>query len=422
MEVQTSWWLVPLLIEATFRIISKGRIKPSVMIGTLLYGIFLILLRIYSKIYSKIQENRFQRATQAKELPKIARNATEASSIHRLKPMEVVSGKRGRRLVKTNYHKHHTLIASLTGGGKTNYINSMLVQFFSKGAEFTDVADVYLFDLKGVKEDYLHLWKPVVKGYFSITAEGSGINKAIKQLEEVADLLKKPKRKHAIVIIDEVASLTSFIKDPQIRHRSEATLDKLAMQLRSRGTLIIATQYPKFDIIGRGVTSNLPRKIGFMVDDVSQGELIFRSRPKEKDLPRYPGEFLVKEPGTRGLISGKSFLVNLPDEINNAVKKVLDTQMQGDVRLEFLGKMIANKEVGASLLGVNKLSGNGSGVRQGDALSMQRNFVAAGALIPPSKRGQPHKLAVSYAEAFGLVKKYIDDGRWVEGLPPSLTK
>lgn len=415
----TKYWILALLIELTFRVITKNRLKPSVIVGTMMYGVILVIVRFVTLAINTYKRVEFEKSQRKPQRPRLPTRSTDITSSYSLNPFEVVLHS-SRRPIKVDFKKHHTLIAGMTGFGKTNIINLILVQLFGKGVSFSDLCDVYLFDLKGDCDDYLHLWKPLLKGYYSITEDRAGIGGALNVLEAIANEVHTgEKDKHIIVIIDEVAVLTAHAPDKRIRTWGKATLGSLASKLRSRGTLIAATQYPKHDVLPLEIRSNLDRKIGLGVDDRIQADLIWRTIPSDETWPVHPGEFLIREPGRRGLRAGRAMLVRLPEDIERIVGNVMVANGQDDKRLMFFAEIAVGLNVGASIVGVNRRIKDAKElgqdhIPQAKMVVWYRNFALAGALAPPERRGQQYKLAKPYTEALICVRGYINRNEWKE--------
>lgn len=409
--INTWYWVVPLTIELLFRAVSRNKWRPSVWVGTLLYGLALLLTRALNSLWGNISSVKIA----APKPRQIAHAASMTNATHRLKPFEIVLGySRSRRPVKVDLSRMHTLLAGVTGGGKTMILNSILIQLFSKPM-FMEQAEVYLIDLKGDhKEDHLNLWEPICTRYFSISSE-YGLERAISFLEELAENVhSRDSSKWVFVFIDEVASLTYYVTDPKLRERGKAILGTLSGKLRSRGSIIAATQYPRFDIIGREVTSNMERKIGLRVDSRDQAKLIFKTpRIDMSIMPEEAGEFLLKDPPKKGLAQGKSFFVNMPEEIEGVVNKAFVSTTFGDMRLRVLSESIRGIPIGGTMAGVNKLrQSSGISLKQTEIMTMKKEFAKAGILGAPKTNGTGYTVLVQYAEAMRLAKDYIAEGRW----------
>ena len=418
-EYLTWVWIVGGSLEIGMRLISRNRFRPSVLLGHFVYGGLLVVWRLARWLIKKSTRLKQERRVQKPARPKEAHSATECLTVHRLKPMEVILGRGRSGAIKINLDRSHTLIAGVTRSGKTNIINAILVQLFGKNSRFSAVAEVVLLDLKGDEDDSLAYWKPMCRQFFSITEPGRDIEQAILLLDQIATSIHVgSKKKHLIVIIDEVAALTVMASDTALRRAGNAVLSNLAMKLGSRGTLILATQHPRYDVISRSITTNLDRKIGLAVDGDDHFELIFRHRPrKDTRRPSEPGEFLLRDPDRRGrLVFGRSFEVK-QSEIDAIVFKYIEALGHEDDRLKLLSLCTANLDVGASLPGVRIMAGtlkeNGQmNLKQDQVSAWYRNYALAGAFTPPQRKGQSYKLKVPQVEAMALVRQYLLQGQW----------
>lgn len=425
MDIQIpSWftlvWVIGLSTEILFRSISKNWLRPSVVIGTVFYGLYLIVLRLGNGAVDLFERwEARQKAVVRVVVPvKVANSATEAISVHRLNAGEVVFPN-GKGMVRVNLLKDHTLLAAGSGSGKTTMINAILIQLFGQGRLFTDHVDVFLIDLKGDDEhDFLNMWKPLCKRYISHRESENAVHEAITLLGELAnDAYRVQNNRQVLVIIDEAADLTSHIIDPKLRKAGIAVLANLASKLRSAGSLILATQYPQFEVLPRAITSNLLRKIGMPVDDPDALELIFRIPPPANLIPQNVGDFLLKEPRERGWKFGHVWNVSMPGEIDAIVFRAIEAAGQVDPRLKFFIEVAGNLQVGANIKGVNatwnalKKSGK-TPLSQQLMTEYYRNFANSGGFVAPEGKGMSYKLALPFPEAQRLVRVYIEDGKW----------
>lgn len=396
----TAMWIIPLIATVFLRAVSKGGVSPGSILGTFVYMLYLCIRRILDALVSMSRLS----LPEIKELPQ---SLLDIDTAFRLKPMEVALGFSGKKALRVDFENHHTLLAGVTGFGKTYMLISILVQLYSKGARFTDYCDVYLFDYKADGKDYLNLWKPLLAGYYSI-AENSA-EEAIEAIEALANGINSVEStKRILVIIDEVASIST-------RKKSEAdhALMLLAGKLRSRGTMIIATQHPRYDIISRAITINMTRKIAVHVDDEDQAKLIFRTKPPRYLLPELPGEFTIKEPGEVALKTGVVMEPDMPGDIHRAIE-IASPRTHEDSRVLFLINTISGMEAGDSLLGINKrvteARRSGITLRQKEVSDYYQMFSDAG-IVSREVRGQPYRLTCDYAEAISSFEAFLNPGQ-----------
>ena len=389
----TWFWVCAIILVAIIGLVSGWRISLGSILGVSIYFIYLCLARSASNVISKL--GRKPSLPKRKPVPT---SLLDIATTYRLGPMEVILGFARKRPIRIDFGKHHTLIAGVTGFGKTYMLISILVQLFSRGTRFTDHCDVYLFDYKADGEDYLHLWKPMLKGYYSIAENSS--DEAIKAIEELANRIHDKPDKRILVIIDEVASITA-----EGKAAANHALMLLASKLRSRGTMIVATQHPRYDIIPRAVTINMSRKIAVHLDDEEQAKLVFRSNIPSEFMPFEQGEFTIKEPGETGLKMGMGIKPIVPGDIHEAIKIALPMD-HGDPRVKFLMDTIGGLAPGDSVLGINKRVDEarliGVELKQKEVSDHYKAFAEAGVLAR-ERKGQPYSLVIDYPSA---IKKF----------------
>lgn len=392
-------WISIVLTLVLGKVAFGGKANPGKVFGVAIYGVGICLYNMFASIFSKIGAKKIIKKI-AKPIPQ---SVLDIVTTYRLAPMEVVLGFDRKRPIKVDFNKNHTLIAGVTGFGKTYMLVSILIQLFSKGTRFTDFCDVYLFDYKADGDDYLFMWKGLVKGYYSISENSA--EEAIAEIRKLANGIHDKPDKRILVIIDEVASISASMKT-----EANDALMLLAGKLRSRGVLVVATQHPRYDIIPRSVTTNMSRKIGVHVDDKEQAKLIFRTSPPQDLLPDQPGEFLLKEPGVAGFTFGIGIEPKLPLDVVAAIK-IAAPQDHDDPRVKFLIDTIAGLSEGDSILGINKRVAEskkvGVELKQKVISDYYKLFENANVFSKP-KRGETRKLACSPVEAIRLLEEYID--------------
>lgn len=397
----TVFWVAAIVLMALIKLTSGGRVSLGSIIGISLYFSHLCMIRFLSYAMSKIG----RRSSLPKRKP-IPASLLEIATAYRLKPMEVVLGFSKRRPIRVDFGKHHTLIAGVTGFGKTYILISILVQLFSKGPRFTRHCDVYLFDYKADGDDHLHLWKSLVKGYYSI-AENS-TDEAIEAIEALANQIHDKPDKRILVIIDEVASITSDGKA-----KANHALMLLASKLRSRGTIIVATQHPRFDIVPRAVTINMSRKIAVHLDDREQAKLVFRSEIPTALIPVEQGEFTIREPGETGLKMGLGIKPDVPGDVHAAIEIALPTD-HDNPKVKFLMDTISGLSPGDSVLGINKRVDEarkvGADLKQKEVSDYYKMFAVAG-ILERERKGQPYSLMMDYPDAIKKLEVHLNGSK-----------
>lgn len=415
-----SYWEILGLILFLWAIVyfsTKGKLRVNVWIGILIYGVVRAAFYWLSKVV-RVARYVFTSDRQRQPTrPKVAKRVSDIVSVHKLKPFEVVLGFSGPRPIKVDFKKHHTLIGSTTGGGKTNLLNAILIQLFGKGKRFSEDSEVYLIDLKGDENDCLAMWRPLLAGYAEF--DENEIDNAIRLLLLILDRMENgSENKHIILVIDEVAMLTSQSSDRGQMKTATRILTRVLSQLRSRGTVIMAVQHPRYDVVPTPIRSNADRKIMLPVDGRDHARVVLGGmRPNDSELPERPGEFLLKEPGRRGLTRGQAMLVELPSEIDQTVFANIEDHLS-DQRLKLFHDIVAGKVTGAPIDGVVKVAKTRKDFTQGGVQTAYRNYALAGALSAPERRGQSYVLAVDYHQALSLLKEYISKGNWMQQPDP----
>jgi len=424
MELTTVLWLFG-LVEIGLRVFSGNHLSLLVPLFYILFGTVMVARRIALATTHRYLRRKAERTNTPRRVLMPIESPVDYISRFRLKPLEVVLSHAGERAIRIDLARHHTLVAGMTGFGKTNFINLIMTQLFAKGTAFTNVCEVYLFDLKGEEEDFLHLWGSIPGvHYISLTGDGN-IQQAIEILDELARTAHYGKKgRHILVVIDEAAALTTQVHDRHLKSWSKSTLITLAQKLRSRGTLLLATQHPRSDVIDAAITNNMDRKIGFHVDGDTPFDVIFRRRPQRGErLPQQPGEFLLREPGRRGLQFGKMMRVNLPGDVDRVIFGVLSARGIEDKRVHFLGQVIAGLRVGASLPGINKIAKKGSSeLSPADVTVYYRNYANASILEAPTAKGQAYTLKVRPEQSYDLLRQFISAGKWQQSPPAFIQK
>lgn len=387
-------------------------------LGVLFYGLALISWRIVTALISipgRVRRRGDAPVAELPPVPTLPDSTRQIISRYRLKPAEVVYGFNRARPIKINFTKHHTIIGSSTGGGKTVSINSILIQLLSKGEEFYSKYDIVLIDLKGdTEEDFLNLWEPVVFKYFSI-AEGD-IDAALAAIHSIVLEMKRRRqispdeRRRMIVIIDEVIILTRLSKSKE----GSDLLMELATQGRSTLTLIAATHNPHHSVMETITRHNFTRRIMMKAMDMNQAVLILGFRPKEKDIPKQPGHFILSDPERGDYVIGRVMMPDIPGDIEKVVGARLHTLIEGDGRLQLYREVASGKKGGASVVGIQALCAGGAYMPERVTMAY-RHFKQAGAFSHSGRKGQPYKLAVPFSRGVARIKDYIEAGQWENG-------
>jgi hypothetical protein len=371
------------------------------------------LLVVWSlRIASKIQRwrERKQLAQERKPEEPLADRSLDLAATHPrilVNPMSVVIGYHSRKPVVANLGSAHTLIGGSTNAGKTNLVLSILIQLFSKSEELRPY--IFLIDLKGNLEDGLKRF-----GIMSRCTYVDDIAEAVDLLRKLNKEMDRRNRegdtsKPVLVVIDEVADLTSGAEMEEYRKAAVHHLVILARKARSANiNLVIATQHARFDILDKSITYNLLRKIMLVVDTVAQAEVILGFRP-DFELPKKSGEFAMKD--GIGIKRGKTLLV-MPGEVNELVARQSE---KFDDRRMMLWKDVSNGyEVGKRVRGIVSFLRDHPEYDQHFVKFGYRNLAVSGVLEPPSGQGTGYKVVIPFLEGIPIVRKFIADGLWKE--------
>lgn len=399
----------------------------EVLLGTIVYFVYLVTTRILRGSWAlgvaswNASRNVHMPVPQKKQL---VTNILDVNSVYRLNGLEVVLGfDRTGRPLRVDLDKYHTLISGTTGSGKSNLVNQIIAQLVAR-PYFKDEYDLYLIDLKN-GHDYLELWKPVIKGYYSLDSSGTSAEAvlALKELVETMHVQDDGKRK--VVIIDEVANLTSQSTDPELKKHGFAILMRISAQLRDVGALIAATQRPHFQTIERGVTANLERKISMRTDDEKDAKLTLRFQPQTDCTKFSDGEFLLKEPGAKNREQlGRTILVKVPQEIDQVVANIIEITAETDERVKIFKLAASSLSAGDTLPGVRREFWKQNNFQIEQVRTAYKNFHNAGAVQALiDKRGQPNSYVLSgdFGEGYRKVIGYIQSGKW-ESAPETIGK
>lgn len=319
-------------------------------------------------------------------------------------PLAVILGYYKKRPVVADLRKEHTLIAGSTQAGKTNLILSILIQLCSKPK--SKRPHIYIIDLKADKDD--GLGKFAMFGRYVSTLEDTLVLLRDLHTEMEKRFSGESKKEPAVVIIDEIHAITKGDFDSERTKQAEKFLSLLTAKAASSGiSFIFSTQYPRYDVLPKTIVYNLLRKVCLPVDTRKQAEVIFGFRP-DFALPEKPGEFLAKD--SRKPKRGKVLLIH-QSEID---RLILSETRRGvdDKRLKLWQCLCSNRKIGDSIPGMNKFHKENDEFKQTEVRDSYRHLAEVGVLTPPSKRGQPYKLAMEFVSGLGEIQVYIADGKW----------
>lgn len=388
-------------------------IKLEVVLAVLVYAMIRIIYNLFYNMYRSTRR-LFRYQSFHVPQPKVATNASEINSIHRLKGLEVVLGYQANRPVKIDVRKPHTIISGATGSGKTNCLHLILLQLLQRGELVRSKYEVHLFDLKSSDDDYLWKWESLLDGYYPIDPDG-GARGAVNALDRLANrITDNDSDKEMVIIIDEFAMFTNLALDREEERAAKALLRRVAAQIRNRGCLIAATQRVHFEIIERNVSVNFGRKITFRTDDADSARMTLRHRPDIDVSSLKDGEFLMKDPSLRARETmGRTILVDIPSEIDGVVFS--QVAVDGDIRMELFRTATAGKQAGNDLHGINKVR-KSVDITAANVAIAYRNYALAGLTEPnltsDGSKVSSYKLLVAPEKGYEILRDYIAAGRW----------
>jgi len=172
----------------------------------------------------------------------------------------------------------HTLVAGATGSGKASAVHGLLIGLAP--AINAGVVEVHGIDLKGGME--LGMAARLLTRCATTPAE------AVVVLEEAAVRMAAPARRLAgrvrthtvsgadplvVVLVDELAAITAYLTDRDLKNRAAAALSLLLSQGRAVGYMVVAClQDPRKEVIPmRGL---FPQTVGLRLRDSTETDMI----------------------------------------------------------------------------------------------------------------------------------------------------
>lgn len=392
-----------LIVGAVLFLYVRFGIKVYQILFVLLYGLYLTLSYHFIRLWGWWRSTPYPEFS----VPKWVRPETISEYVagYNLKPYEVILGYEGRKPIKIDITDHHTLIGATSGGAKTNETHSLLLQLYSNPAF---KGDVYLFDMKGHPNDKFDLWKPLVKRYVTRDYD-NGVTAAIAVLEELELRLREAVTHKIIVIIDEVYPLTQ-------NKEGDRLLGIIASQIRLNGSLIVTVQHPHHNVLKTFTKHNIERRMCGVVVNERQAEVILEVKP-HLALPAVPGQFILREPGRRGLIQMVADEVDF-EEIEQTIGLILERRVESDWRIALYRDLTENKKVNDKVMGIRTIKETYSGKdAQEKVMIAMRNYANADILYSPERRGKSYTVKQPWPQGLGDLNNYLD--RWEEN-PDSL--
>ena len=402
---------VALTLWGAARLTFDWQVQRNFAVAFAVVGVFVI--RRYQSIARRVRAGKEPEIV-IPERPKVATRSIDLVKTHPKvlnRGLTVVLGYGAdKRPISIDLKSQHTLVGASTGAGKTMMLNSILIQLFSKRR---NNVDVYLVDLKGNHEDALYKWGAIA----SYVDEVEPALDLLRYLERAMNIRNKqpgkPKRT-ILLVIDEVADLTTGTEAREYRQSAVRLLTLLARKARSANIfLVIATQHPRYDVLDKAIANNLMRKICLAVDTGQQAEVILGSGIVKGKLPKQPGDFVLKD--GLGIRRGRTLLVD-PSESEEVIMRRISNFK--DPRLQLWKDVAAAGRVGDTITGINRLyeakrpQYDLDFVRYG-----YRHLHYAGTLDPPVKGGA-FRIKVSFLEGIPLIRRYIEAEKWAGAPKP----
>ncbi len=196
------------------------------------------------------------------------------------------------RLVRV--HGTHVLIAGATGAGKASIIWSLIRAMLS--AMRAGLVRVLAADPKVMELAY---GREIFDRYGAYASDPSAIvamlESAVADMQARAAVLAGKQRDHTpttehpfvVIIVDEVAFLTAYLPDKNIRERVKAALATLTTQGRAVGySVVAALQDPRKEVMS--IRNLFPDRIAMRLDEPEQVDMVLgdgaRDRGASADL------------------------------------------------------------------------------------------------------------------------------------------
>lgn len=232
-------------------------------------------------------------------------------------------------IIKDIVDTNHILISGATGSGKSVCLLSMIQSLIL--SKTPDELKLILIDYKGTElplfESIPHLAAPIitdtntallslewvtqeVKRRYKLLAKNKVVN--LKEYNEIS--LESNKLPYFVIVIDEIANLTSTCKKEFNR-----VLQEISSMSRASGIyLILSTQRPDRTVIDGVIKANLTTKIAFKVESGYNSRIILDSYGAEKLLGK--GDALARINEVEGLTR-----LQVANTTKNDIMKIVDS-------------------------------------------------------------------------------------------------
>nr|WP_036554815.1 FtsK/SpoIIIE domain-containing protein [Nocardiopsis sp. CNT312] len=204
-------------------------------------------------------------------------------------------------------HGTHVLVAGVTGSGKGSVIWSAIRAMLPAVAD--NIAQVWAIDPKRMELAYgRDLFAHYADDGESAVAV---LELAVAQMQDRARRYAGKRRSHTpttedpfvLVVLDEVAFLTAYHPDRDIRKRSENAIATLTSQGRSVGFAVLAAlQDPRKEVMN--LRNLFPDKVALRLDEASQVDMILGEGARDRGAnahlidPTLPGVGYVRVEGS----------------------------------------------------------------------------------------------------------------------------
>jgi DNA segregation ATPase FtsK/SpoIIIE, S-DNA-T family len=205
--------------------------------------------------------------------------------------------------------RYARVVAGVTGAGKGSVIWSLL-RGLAPAIHAGTVA-VWALDPKGGME--LGLGRRMFQRFATDPADMVALlEQAVAVMRDRASRLAGVTRQHTptrdepliVVLVDEIASLTAYLTDRELKRRAEAALSLLLSQGRAVGVSVVgAVQDPRKEVVN--LRNLFPTKVALRLDEPSQVDMVLgdgaRDRGATCDLipEAMPGTAFVRVDGRR---------------------------------------------------------------------------------------------------------------------------
>ncbi len=202
----------------------------------------------------------------------------------------------------------HVLVAGATGAGKGSVLWSLIRSLGPSVA--AGLAELWVCDPKGGME--MAAGAPLFARFaFDLPSIADLLDDAVSRMQSRADSLRGVSRLHTptpgdpliVVVVDEIASLTSYVTDRDLKRRLSASIPLLLSQGRAPGVVVVAAvQDPRKEAIP--FRDLFPVRVGLRLAEADQVDLVLGDGAHERgarceDIPTdMPGTGFVTEDGT----------------------------------------------------------------------------------------------------------------------------